>query len=37
MDIKSKPPSLDLPSGTITRLFTDTAGSTELLKQLWEQ
>ena len=29
-------PSMDLPSGTVTFLFTDIQGSTELLKQLGE-
>ena len=30
------PPTTDLPSGTVTFLFTDVEGSTRLLKQLGE-
>ncbi len=37
MVMNPNPPSLDLPSGTVTFLFTDIEGSTELLKQLREQ
>ena len=34
IDTKSGQPSTELPSGTVTFLFTDIEGSTELLKQL---
>ncbi len=36
-DTKSDQPSPELPSGTVTFLFTDIEASTELLKRLGEQ